>query len=283
MEESSSLSIIDSVGDRISNLAEALIHHILSFLDMWRNVWRSVSNLVFSGDAFGERGVEQLKKLRKFVDKTDEILHEYLNGWILVALNCNVQDLCIHIEGDEDSEDDLEMSSFFVEDGDSLNILISSCPILQSLILRDIWIEDGYDMVVNIESNELKHLGIINNIDKLVCYHYNMANVIRLSTPNLTSFICEDYMIQEYFLDNVSSLITADTKILREGEYSSFRYYDLKISEAEKDILYPKRMMEFIGAFQNITELQFHHLDSFRSKCELNGMFTNLRNGNARL
>ncbi|KAI3942846.1 hypothetical protein MKW92_011475, partial [Papaver armeniacum] len=110
-------------------------------------------------------------------------------------------------------------------------------------------------MVVNIESNELKHLEIINNIDKLVCYHYNMAKIIKLSTPNLTSFICEDYMIQEYFLENVSSLITADIKILREGEYSAFRYYDLKISEAEKDLLYPKRMMEFIGAFQNITEL----------------------------
>ncbi|KAI3949236.1 hypothetical protein MKW92_026930, partial [Papaver armeniacum] len=132
---------------------------------------------------------------------------------------------------------------------------LSSCPILESLILRDIWIKDGYDTVVNIESNELKHVEIINNIGKLVCYHYNMAKIIKLSTPNLTSFICEDYMLQEYFIENVSSLVTADIKMFRERVYTAFRNHGLKISEAKKEKLYPKRMMEFIGAFQKITEL----------------------------
>ncbi|KAI3852172.1 hypothetical protein MKX03_022972, partial [Papaver bracteatum] len=313
--------------DRISNLPEALIHHILSFLDMkcvvqtcvlskkWSYVWPSVSNLVFRGDAFGECGVEQLKKFRMFVDKvlmlrgfhgihkfhlhwencqTDEIVDEHLNAWILVALKGNVQDLSIHIEGDEDESYDLVMrfphslfnsqllsklvlqmtsnyeskvilpksmdlpwlksmslGSFFVEDGDSINKLISSCPILESLILSDIWIQDGYGVNINIESNKLKNLEILNN-DTLLWSHYNMAKVIKLSTPNLTSFICKDFMVQEYLLHDVSSLITADIEIVKD---EPLEYNDLEIFEEEEKILYPKRMMEFISAFHNIAEL----------------------------
>ncbi|RZC89388.1 hypothetical protein C5167_031282 [Papaver somniferum] len=253
---------------------------------------------VFRADSFGERGVKQLRKFRKFVDKTDKIINEHLNAWVLVALRCNVQDLSIQIDGDGNGHYDLQfrfpqslfnsqslsklvlemtcnyesqvilpesidlprlkfmsLGSFFVEDGGSINKLISSCPILESLILRDIWIEDGYDMNVNIESHELKHFEIINNIDILVWSHYNMSKIIKLSTPNLTSFICKDYMLQEYCLENVSSLITADIEIVREGEYEALEYYDLEISEEGKEILYPKRTMEFIEAFLNVKEL----------------------------
>ncbi|KAI3884602.1 hypothetical protein MKW92_006056, partial [Papaver armeniacum] len=273
----------------------------MCFVKKWSYVWPSVSNLVFRGDAFGEPGDEQLKKFRMFVDKvlmlrgfhgihkfhlhwencqTDEIVDEHLNAWILVALKGNVQDLSIHIEGDEDESYDLVMrfphalfnsqllsnyssksmdlpslksmslGSFFVEDGDSINKLISSCPILESLILSDIWIKDGYDMNINIESNKLKHLEIINN-DTLLWSHYNMAKIIKLSTPNLTSFICKDFMVQEYFLYDVSSLITADIEIVKD---EPLEYNDLEIEEEEK-ILYPKRMMQFISAFRNIAEL----------------------------
>ncbi|MCL7050008.1 hypothetical protein MKW94_007521, partial [Papaver nudicaule] len=115
----------------------------------------------------------------------------------------------------------ISLGSFFVEDGDSINRLISSCPILESLILRDIWIENGYDVNVKIESHGLKHLEINSNIEILVWSHYNMAKIIKLSTPNLTSFICKDYMLQEYCLENVSSLITADIDIVKEYKHDA--------------------------------------------------------------
>ncbi|XP_026443049.1 putative F-box/LRR-repeat protein At3g59160 isoform X2 [Papaver somniferum] len=245
------------------------------------------------------RGFYDIHKFHLYWEdrQTDKILYEYLNAWILVALNCNVQDLSIQIEVDENNNYSLEtrfphflfnsqslsklvlkmtlnyeskvilpksmdlprlkfmsLGSFFVEDGDSINKLISGCPILESLILRDIWIEDGYEMNVNIESHELKHLEIINN-NLPVRSHYNMAKIIKLSAPNLTSFICKDYMLQEYSLENVSSLITADIEIVREGEYEALEYHDLEISEEEKEILYPKRTMEFIKAFHNVKDL----------------------------
>ncbi|KAI3834472.1 hypothetical protein MKX03_005179, partial [Papaver bracteatum] len=55
---------MDNEVDRVSNLPEALIHHILSFLDMkyvvqtsilcrrWRYVWTTVSTLVFDVNEF---------------------------------------------------------------------------------------------------------------------------------------------------------------------------------------------------------------------------------------
>ncbi|KAI3936375.1 hypothetical protein MKW98_000649 [Papaver atlanticum] len=329
MEESGNSST-----DRISNLPESLIHHILSFLDMrcvvqtcvlskrWRYVWPTVSNLVFRGDAFGESGGEQLKKFKMFVNmvlmlrdfcdihkfhlhwgkesyQTEKIVNKHLNTWVLAVLKCNVQDLSIYIEADDNRRCDHEirfphslfnsqslsklvlemsrnyesqvilpesmhlpglkfmsLSSFFVEVGDSINKLISSCPILESLILRDIWIEDAYDTNVKIESHVLKHLEISNhNIEMLVWYHYNMAKIIKLLTPNMTSFICKDYMLQEYCIENVSSLVAADIEILKECTNESLEDSDLEISEDERERLYPKRMMEFIGAFHKVKEL----------------------------
>ncbi|KAI3836331.1 hypothetical protein MKX03_020819, partial [Papaver bracteatum] len=95
------------------------------------------------------------------------------------------------------------------------------------------------------ESNELKHLEIINN-DSDWC-HDNVAKIIHLSTPKLTSLICKNYMVQEYFLHNVSSLVTVDIEIVNDEPLDN---NGLEISEE-----YPKRMMEFISAFHNIQEL----------------------------
>ncbi|KAI3844306.1 hypothetical protein MKW92_027572, partial [Papaver armeniacum] len=111
-------------------------------------------------------------------------------------------------------------------------------------------------MTVKIESRVLKHLEIFNNIDMLVWSHYNMAKIIKLWTPNLTSFICKDYMLQEYCIENMSSVVTADIEILKERKYESFENSDLEISEEEKERLYPKRMVQFIRAFHNVQELK---------------------------
>ncbi|MCL7026385.1 hypothetical protein MKW94_019425, partial [Papaver nudicaule] len=216
--------------------------------------------------------------------QTDKNLNEHLNVWIFDVLKCNVQDLSICIEQDDGRYDHkmrfshflfnsqsqsklvldltnncesqfMSVGSFFVEDGDSINRLISSCPILESLILKDIWIENGYDVNVKIESHGLKHLEINSNIEILVWSHYNMAKIIKLSTPNLTSFICKDYMSQGDQTKNVSSLITADIDIVKEYKHDALHDSDLEISEKEKQRLYPKRMVQFIKAFRDVKEL----------------------------
>ncbi|XP_026395680.1 F-box/LRR-repeat protein At3g59210-like isoform X2 [Papaver somniferum] len=76
---------MDAEVDRVSNLPESLIHHILSFLYMkyvvqtsilsrrWRYVWTTVSTLVFSVNEFASPGTVlhsiQMNKFTRFIDK----------------------------------------------------------------------------------------------------------------------------------------------------------------------------------------------------------------------
>ncbi|KAI3871470.1 hypothetical protein MKX03_005178, partial [Papaver bracteatum] len=80
-----------------------------------------------------------------------------------------------------------------------------------------------------------------------------MAKIIRLFTPKLISFICSAYMVQEFCLGNLSSLVTATIHLTREG--SSLEGADYERSMEEKNKVYPKRMMEFLRGFHNVNEL----------------------------
>ncbi|KAI3908057.1 hypothetical protein MKW98_003702 [Papaver atlanticum] len=107
-------------------------------------------------------------------------------------------------------------------------------------------------MNVSIESRELKHLEIIS--DSEFCDpSYNMAKIIRLSTPKLISFICSAYMVQEYCLENLSSLVTATIQMTNEGNW--LEGVDLELSVEEQKELYPKRMVEYLRGLHNVKEL----------------------------
>ncbi|XP_026396380.1 F-box/LRR-repeat protein At3g03030-like [Papaver somniferum] len=151
----------------------------------------------------------------------------------------------------------LSLCSFRTKDVNLVNELISSCPVLESLIIRDFLIKDGDDSIVIIESSGLKHLEICND-GSLAQPHYNMAKIIKLVTPNLTSFICKDYMLQEYYIPNLSSLVTADIK-LREVENGDVargkEAIDLELSAEVIGELFPKRIMKFLRVLHNVREL----------------------------
>ncbi|KAI3965476.1 hypothetical protein MKW92_036683, partial [Papaver armeniacum] len=146
----------------------------------------------------------------------------------------------------------LSLSSFYTEDVNLINKLISSCPVLESLVLRDIWMQNDGDMNVSIDSCELKYLEIISD-GELCDPECNMVKTIRLSTPKLISFICSSYMVQKYCLENLSSLVTATIQLTREG--SSLEGADYERSLEEKNKVYPKRMMEFLRGLHNVNEL----------------------------
>ncbi|KAI3945293.1 hypothetical protein MKX01_035054, partial [Papaver californicum] len=128
-----------------------------------------------------------------------------------------------------------------------VNKLLSSCPVLSTLIIRDMWVRDD-DMGVIIDCPELKHLEIINT-DTSVSF---MAMIIKLSTPSLTSFICEGYMLQEYFVENLSSLVTACIHMMEEGEFDN---------DYEYEQYYPERMKAFLIGLHNVKELTLSPAD----------------------
>ncbi|KAI3946656.1 hypothetical protein MKW92_040678, partial [Papaver armeniacum] len=118
----------------------------------------------------------------------------------------------------------------------------------------------GDDSIVIIESSGLKHLEICND-GSLAQPHYNMAKtkIIKLVTPNLTSFICKDYMLQEYYIQNLSSLVTADIKLREEVEDRDVAWGEdethLQLSAEVIEELFPKRIMKFLRALHNVREL----------------------------
>ncbi|KAI3946658.1 hypothetical protein MKW92_040680, partial [Papaver armeniacum] len=101
------------------------------------------------------------------------------------------------------------------------------------------------------------HLEICND-GYLFQPHYNMAKIIKLVTPNLTSFVCKDYMLQEYYIQNLSSLGTADIK-LREVEDRDVVWGEeathLELSAEVIEELFPKRIMKILRALHNVREL----------------------------
>ncbi|RZC87556.1 hypothetical protein C5167_036095, partial [Papaver somniferum] len=251
--------------DRISILQDDLLLKILDLVDMKTVVKTSVLSTRWS---------------------TSDEIAKHLTNWIIVALSRHVQELHIEIssrltfklphqlfisqtltdltldfcEGNLSSDiflpdpmslprlKSLSLNSF---NGGSdikwINKLLSSCPVLNSLEIMDMWVRDDATGV-NVDCPELKHLEIINTTESVSF----MAMVIKLSTPNLTSFICQDYMLQKYSLENLSSLVTANIHMMREGDEEE---------DEDKDGLFPKRVMKFLVGLHNVKELTLSPAD----------------------
>ncbi|XP_026405819.1 putative FBD-associated F-box protein At5g56700 isoform X2 [Papaver somniferum] len=237
------------------------------------------------------RDNSDIQKFHLKWDYMNDLIPRHLNTWITASIKRNVHEISVDVDcgdlvltlpnslfssksltklvlkfGGSDSDitlpssmslprlTSLSLCSFRTKDVNLVNELISSCPVLESLLIRDFLMEAGDDSIVIIESSGLKHLEICND-GSLAQPHYNMAKIIKLVTPNLTSFICKDYMLQEYYIQNLSSLVTADIK-LREVEDGDVAWgeeaIDLELSAEVIEELFPKRIMKFLRALHNV-------------------------------
>ncbi|KAI3877053.1 hypothetical protein MKX03_004190, partial [Papaver bracteatum] len=129
---------------------------------------------------------------------------EHLNGWIPAVLRRDVQELSVHIDVSDELKfvlplclfdsaslvklvlnftsklglsyatlpdsiglpklKSLTLGSFCTDDVNLVDKILSGCPLLESLALRDFRIEaSDHPVTVNIESDKLKHLEITNN------------------------------------------------------------------------------------------------------------------------
>ncbi|OVA14423.1 F-box domain [Macleaya cordata] len=268
--------------DRISNLPETLIHHILSFLDMkwvvttsilsrrWRYVWTSLPTLNFASNLFK---CPNTKRIKGFIDFKD---------YSFSATALMYKDLCVDIMGDlivsfpqclftcksltklellmgakETSKlilpnsmglprlKSLKLGSLYINDEKLANMLISSCPVLESLI-----IEDSY-MNLNISSLKFKHFELDNTF-----YCFPLAMIVKLYAPNLTSYTCKDYMSHDYSLENLSSLVTADIHMKVKAEDEGKEDVPERYSElpASRKIFYAKRMMKLLRGLHNVKD-----------------------------
>ncbi|XP_026451233.1 putative F-box/LRR-repeat protein At3g44810 [Papaver somniferum] len=206
-------------------------------------------------------------------DNKSNDIAENLDTWIIIALKHSVQRLTIEIEYNEDVTfrlprrlfkfssltslvldfngsrvvlpdsmclprlEYLDLRKIRIDDVKLLNKLLSSCPVLEDLILKDIVANNEDGVSVDIKSSQLKHLKMVNNY-RTAC---NMAKIIKLTTQGLKSFICSDYMKLKYSLGNLSSLVTASI--------------DMAATHEIEEDLYPERMIKFLLAVRSVEEL----------------------------
>nr|DAD23321.1 TPA_asm: hypothetical protein HUJ06_024784 [Nelumbo nucifera] len=249
--------------DRISELPDSVIQHILSFLPVkdvirtsflskrWKYLWTSVPNLDFDGLVFSPK--------TKFMNFVDSVLLRrngaaiqkfrlsfgdyYCDGsrvhtWIDAAVTHNVRELdffyytskhfdlpiCLYTCKSLTvlklnlnfatlnlpssiylpSLKTLQLSSLAFPNDDLTEKLFSSCPILESLILRDCAL--GNLKILRICSSSLQRLSIDGLPKELGLSNGTIACQIKVSTPRLLSFEYSDHMGQDISIENMSSL-----------------------------------------------------------------------------
>ncbi|KAI3906714.1 hypothetical protein MKW92_005091, partial [Papaver armeniacum] len=325
--EGSELWVKKCSEDRISELPDALIHHIFSFLEMkyvvqtsvlsrrWRYLWSSLPTIqvvdipfIKAGDSYEvtfNRFINFVDRLLLLRDNSDiqslnlvwltvklhlDVIGRYditsrLSTWIMAAVKHNIQELRLTVFACEIIQlpdclftcksltkfvfcgAGMEHTGFLLPDtmhfphlrylalsGVMLadeNTLISkffsSCPVLESLLLSDCSIHFDFS------SLSLKYFQLDN---------YESSGptdtTVKLCAPNLISIICKDYMSQDYFVENLSSLVTADIGMRVKYADEDPKPERPKIySELATDVkeLYRARMIKLLKAVRNVTDL----------------------------
>ncbi|XP_026436428.1 F-box/LRR-repeat protein At4g14103-like [Papaver somniferum] len=316
--------------DRISELPDALIHHIFSFLNIkyilqtcilsrrYSYLWASLPTLRLSEHSMVSNSDDSFEELNRYIVFVDRLLllrysssdiqtfelkwknvgnllseldfkyevTRHVATWIMAAVKHNIQELnltmwlremiklpdCLftcksltklRISGFSRDLTDfvlpwipmyfprlryLALTGVSLGDENLTSKLFSSCPVLESLVLADCSIKFDFS------SLSLKHFQLDNYYD--VCESTDDYDVtVKLSAPNLTSLICKDYMSQDYSLQNLSSLVTADIGMKVSDDYRLETPKAISELATEVKELYGARMAKFIRAVSNVTDL----------------------------
>lgn len=109
---------------------------------------------------------------------------------------------------------------------ESANQLISSCPVLETLILAciEINVKGDHENFI-IYAPLLEHLEIRNIwYRKKEVGSFNPTMPIRLTAPKLKTFVCQDFMFRDNFtfVTDLSSLVTVDVTMVLDDSYSTY-------------------------------------------------------------
>ncbi|OVA07742.1 F-box domain [Macleaya cordata] len=141
----------------------------------------------------------------------------------------------------------LELCGVSIYDEKFTDMLFSSCPVLESLIIKDCRLN-----LNNISTLKLKHF-------KLEYEYYDsedsVVKTLKLYAPNLTSFICKSYMSHDYALENLSSLVTADIHLMVEDEEEDETSVTYSTLSVEVKQLYAQNIMKLLRALHTVKDL----------------------------
>ncbi|XP_026416185.1 F-box protein At3g62430-like [Papaver somniferum] len=134
----------------------------------------------------------------------------------------------------------------------SFSKIISSCPVLETLIARTTHGSGTSDQYITINSSTLKHLEIKDR-------GYSTGK-LTINTPNLTSFVCQDHMRNNYCLEELPSLVAADIEMYVEAHFDGdhnveFPEAYLELSE-ELRVVFAEHLLKFLRALHGVKELK---------------------------
>ncbi|XP_026400066.1 F-box/LRR-repeat protein At5g02910-like [Papaver somniferum] len=263
---------MEEEADIISRLPDNILHEILSFVDLkhavrtsvlakrWLKVWMSVPSITLSWSEFLEEKTAFLEEeeidhaidglrdrfigiVNKVFNRRDEysniemiklgfvmhnhILEENFNRWILEAVKLR-----------------------------SLQRLFSSCPLLESVIIRECDIQTNNQRNVIIGSDSLQTCILVSNrrtnlgsADQFLTYN------TKISGPNAEGLRCTGFLTEDFSLENFSSLVAAHVKMkLKEVEADETAQTYSELPAVEKEV-FAKRMMKVLGAVHNVQQL----------------------------
>ena len=328
--------------DRISNLPDAVLCHIISFLPTkfavgtsvlskrWRYLWASIPNLDFDDDLLLDRDKpigdsERSICFKNFVDKvllhgsiscirkfrlkcSDHELDSAVNSWICTALERNVQELDLYFDTEYPIElppkfffcktlvvlklsfsifldipsliwfpslKVLHLRSVEFSTDDSAQKLLSSCPVLEELVIERWRLDELW--VFNVSAPTLKSLAIYFSVDGLACIAEREDELVDeldnellvapqvgpedesedeaedepedqkyklvVDAPNLEYLSITDFVSEDYLMSNLSSLVKAYVNV------------GPTIRGIDDQILYRGRIYELLRGISNVKHL----------------------------
>ncbi|KAI3957956.1 hypothetical protein MKW98_020598 [Papaver atlanticum] len=129
--------------------------------------------------------------------------------------------------------------------------LFSSCPVLETLAICDCNIQTDNQRSLTVDSVSLKKFEYSHFHRHLLTH--TMANIIKLSAPNLEEFSCRSFLTQYFYLRNCSPIPRVDFDMFLEEDVNPETYSKLPKTETA---VYAKRMVKFLGAVCMVKEMR---------------------------
>ncbi|KAI3895683.1 hypothetical protein MKW98_025474 [Papaver atlanticum] len=250
MEEPRNSPICNSI-DRISNLPENLIHHIMFFMDMtyvvqtcvlskrWKHLWTNTPNLNFDFNVYS-LGIDN----RQYFGLPSHYFIKFVDQVFILRDNSNIQkvNLVCGVESNPFigiSAMTASLTTWIVAAVrrniqefylDISAVKISRFPqclfTCTSLIKLELKLGGNSSIIVLPTSMDLPRLTFMK-LDSLLSTDVNLTNrlflkldfvsktssKVKIDAPNLVSFKCRDYVSKCYVLENLASLVTADINV----------------------------------------------------------------------
>ncbi|RZC75575.1 hypothetical protein C5167_051048 [Papaver somniferum] len=132
--------------------------------------------------------------------------------------------------------------------------LFSSCPLLESVVIKKCDVQTNNQSNIVIDSRSLKLLVLVDNRHTHIGpADHSLSYTTKIYAPNAKDFTCTGFMREDFSLENLSSLVSASFEMSSgEEDETAETYSELPTEEKE---VFAKRMLKLLGGVQNVRHL----------------------------